>query len=79
MSENSAQSTYGELAADIVSAYVSNNSVPLSELPSLIRDVHFRAGPRQRPDRACCNGAVEACGAGQEVDHQRLHHLSGGR
>ncbi|MFO1114745.1 MAG: MucR family transcriptional regulator [Beijerinckiaceae bacterium] len=40
MSENSAQSTYIELAADIVSAYVSNNSVPLSELPSLIRDVH---------------------------------------
>ncbi len=40
MSDNSAQSTYIELAADIVSAYVSNNSVPLSELPTLIRDVH---------------------------------------
>ncbi len=29
-----------ELAADIVSAYVSNNTVPASDLPSLIRDVH---------------------------------------
>jgi predicted transcriptional regulator len=29
-----------ELAADIVSAYVGNNSVPLSELSKLIGDVH---------------------------------------
>jgi predicted transcriptional regulator len=29
-----------ELAADIVSAYVSNNSVPASDLPTLINDVH---------------------------------------
>ena len=28
-----------ELAAEIVSAYVSNNSVPAAELPSLINDV----------------------------------------
>ena len=31
---------YMELAAEIVSAYVSNNSVPTSELPGLISDVH---------------------------------------
>ena len=31
---------YIELAADIVSAYVSNNSVPSSDLPSLINDIH---------------------------------------
>jgi predicted transcriptional regulator len=29
-----------ELAADIVSAYVSNNSLAASELPGLINDVH---------------------------------------
>jgi predicted transcriptional regulator len=29
-----------ELAADIVSAYVSNNSVPVGELPGLISQVH---------------------------------------
>jgi predicted transcriptional regulator len=32
--------TYIELAADIVSAYVSNNSVPAAELPALISEVH---------------------------------------
>jgi predicted transcriptional regulator len=31
---------YIQLAAEIVSAYVSNNSVPASDLPSLLGDVH---------------------------------------
>jgi predicted transcriptional regulator len=39
MSDTS-NSHFIELAADIVSAYVSNNSVPASDLPSLINDVH---------------------------------------
>ncbi|QRE72694.1 MucR family transcriptional regulator [Methylobacterium aquaticum] len=33
-----------ERAADIVSAYVSNNSVPLAELPALIQAVHQSLG-----------------------------------
>jgi predicted transcriptional regulator len=52
MSEN-AYSTYIDLAADIVSAYVSNNSVPAGDLPGLISQVHLalaRVG----------NGAAEA-------------------
>jgi predicted transcriptional regulator len=40
MSDTLAPANYIELAADIVSAYVSNNSVPLGDLPSLINDVH---------------------------------------
>jgi predicted transcriptional regulator len=40
MSDTIATSNYIELAADIVSAYVSNNSVPAAELPSLISDIH---------------------------------------
>lgn len=40
MSDNIAASNYIELAADIVSAYVSNNSVPSSDLPTLISEVH---------------------------------------
>ncbi|GAC1332898.1 MAG: MucR family transcriptional regulator [Beijerinckiaceae bacterium] len=39
MSEASS-ANYIELAADIVSAYVSNNSVPVGELSALIQDVH---------------------------------------
>ncbi len=34
------QIDYVSLAADIVSAYVSNNSLPTSELPALIQSVH---------------------------------------
>ena len=40
MSDNSRQDQFIELAADIVSAYVSNNSVPASDLPGLISEVH---------------------------------------
>jgi predicted transcriptional regulator len=35
-----ASANYIELAADIVSAYVSNNPVPANELPTLIQEVH---------------------------------------
>ena len=40
MSDNIASSNYIELAADIVSAYVSNNSVPSGDLPTLINEIH---------------------------------------
>ena len=40
MSDTMGSNNYIELAADIVSAYVSNNSVPASDLPALINEVH---------------------------------------
>lgn len=40
MLESAASESHIELAADIVSAYVSNNTVPASELPALIHEVH---------------------------------------
>ena len=40
MADQPASLNHLELAADIVSAYVSNNSVPSGDLPSLISDVH---------------------------------------
>ncbi len=40
MSELAPTPNYIELAADIVSAFVSNNSVPTAELPALIGTVH---------------------------------------
>jgi predicted transcriptional regulator len=40
MADSSNGPNYIELAADIVSAYVSNNSVSASELTALIGDVH---------------------------------------
>ena len=43
-----------DLAADIVSAFVSNNSVPLADLPALIGNVHaalskVATGPTEQP------------------------------
>lgn len=41
MAENSGESSsFIELTANIVSAYVSNNSVPSAEIPNLIGQVH---------------------------------------
>jgi predicted transcriptional regulator len=40
MNEMSGSENFIELAADIVSAYVSNNSVPSGDLPALINEVH---------------------------------------
>jgi predicted transcriptional regulator len=40
MSELIETENYIELAADIVSAYVSNNSVPATDLPALISEIH---------------------------------------
>lgn len=40
MSESTGSADTIELAADIVSAFVSNNSVPAADLPTLIASVH---------------------------------------
>jgi predicted transcriptional regulator len=40
MADNSGDSSYIELTATIVSAYVSNNSVPSADIPNLISQVH---------------------------------------
>ena len=40
MSDNSSGGKFIELTAEIVSAYVSNNSVPSGDLPALIGHVH---------------------------------------
>ena len=40
MADNTSGGTFIELTATIVSAYVSNNSVPSADLPMLIGQVH---------------------------------------
>ena len=54
MADESATANHIELAADIVSAYVSNNAVSLDDVPALIADVHkalarITAGPVDPP------------------------------
>jgi predicted transcriptional regulator len=40
MSESTVNGNYIQLTAEIVSAYVSNNTVPSSDIPALINQVH---------------------------------------
>jgi predicted transcriptional regulator len=40
MADNPGDSSYIQLTAGIVSAYVSNNTVPSAEIPNLINQVH---------------------------------------
>ena len=47
MNEQTAGADLIELTADVVSAYVSNNTVPASELPALIADVYRALGNTQ--------------------------------
>ncbi|WP_319802213.1 MucR family transcriptional regulator [Methylobacterium sp. W2] len=42
--ENDFAADYIELTADIVSAFVSNNSVPVSDIPALIASIHATLG-----------------------------------
>src|SRR3954453_8014656 len=54
MSEQQTPPNYIELAADLVSAFVSNNPVPAAELPALIGNVHaaltkMASGSSQQP------------------------------
>ena len=63
MSELQNTPNYIELAADIVSAFVSNNSVPVAELPALIGSVHaalsqVASGSTQQPAEEAKASAV---------------------
>jgi predicted transcriptional regulator len=62
MSNAAAPANFIELAADIVSAYLSKNSLPVSELPALINDVHAAlvtvAGGTAEPAAEARNPAV---------------------
>ena len=40
MTDSTANGNYIELTAEIVSAYVSNNTVPAGDIPGLINQVH---------------------------------------
>src|SRR5579884_3110830 len=40
MAESAGDTAYIELTANIVSAYVSNNTVPSAEIPNLISQIH---------------------------------------
>lgn len=68
-----------ELTADIVSAYVANNPVPMSELPSVIDQVHRTVsglGDARKPDEQDQRPAVSVK---RSVYHDHLICLEDGR
>ena len=62
------------LAAEIISAHVSNNAVQTDQLPKLIQQV-FNKFISHRA-KICCNVATRASSPDQEVCPTRSHHLS---
>ena len=75
---NETPPNYIELAADIVSAFVSNNSVSVADLPNLIGNVHTAL--RNRASLlATGRGEANPCRFHQEINHSRLFDQPGRR
>jgi predicted transcriptional regulator len=77
----SGQVEHIELAVDIVAAYVSNNSVPPSDLPGLIGGVHTALSSLSTAGRSS-NAPVEKMSAAQirkSVTHDHIVSFEDGR
>ena len=70
-----------ELAAEMVAAFVSNNSLPQGELPALIQAMHSARGEARSRARECAASSrgESARDLDPQVDHPGLFDLSGGR
>ena len=67
-------STFMELTASIVSAYVRHNSVPSAELPALIGQLHTALTRVERAWRGT-GQRTKARDFNKEIDCSGLHHL----
>lgn len=80
-----------ELTADVVSAYVSNNPVPASELPGLISEIHVALGktlggvaeevqekprPAVNPKRSVTDDYIICLEDGQKFKSLKRHLMS---
>ena len=70
-----------ELAADILSAFVANNSVPRADLPALFEGLHAALKRLDGRGRGCSgrHRAADARGVDPQVRHAGLSDLSGRR
>jgi len=92
MTENSGQNDLlAELTADVVSAYVSNNPVPASDLPGLISEIHNALGktltgaveevqekprPAVNPKRSVTDDYIICLEDGQKFKSLKRHLMS---
>ena len=79
MNDTTANGNYIELTAEIVSAYVSNNTVAAGDIPGLINQVHAALARVSGEGGRGAGRAAEAGGVGEKIDHARTHRLSRGR
>ncbi len=92
MTENSGQNDLlAELTADLVSAYVSNNPVPATDLPGLISEIHTALGktlggateevqekprPAVNPKRSVTDDYIICLEDGQKFKSLKRHLMS---
>ena len=92
MTENSGQNDLlAELTADVVSAYVSNNPVPATDLPGLISEIHVALGktlgggveevqekprPAVNPKRSVTDDFIICLEDGQKFKSLKRHLMS---
>ncbi|WP_425419017.1 MucR family transcriptional regulator [Oricola indica] len=92
MTDNSGQNDLlAELTADVVSAYVSNNPVPASDLPGLISEIHTALGktlggvveevqekprPAVNPKRSVTDDYIICLEDGQKFKSLKRHLMS---
>ena len=80
MADHSDEASCIQLTANIVSAYVSNNTVSSAEIPALISQVYsalMRVSKGAAGRRT--GGAAQACCSDKTLDHARIPRLSGRR
>jgi predicted transcriptional regulator len=68
-------STFIELTASIVSAYVQHNPVPSAELPALIGQVHTALTRISGEHGEALGDAPRPRDSGKEINCSGLHHL----
>ena len=76
MSDGKENGPFIGLTANIVSAYVSNNSVAAGDIPALINQVHAALLRVSSGQGDASVRAAQARGDDQEVDHAGPHRLS---
>jgi predicted transcriptional regulator len=79
MDHTTAKPNFIELAADIVSAYVSNNSVPVADIPSLISSVHRALNGMVEPAPATAEPLVPAVSIKKSLTPDYLICLEDGK
>ena len=77
--ENTSAETYLELTATIVSAYVSNNPVPASELPSLISSVSATISGMGKATKVEAEAQVPAVNPKRSVHDDHIVCLEDGK